>query len=102
MNGHELQIWYGRQGRQEKLRFLVHLVQSLTIVARSTYFRDEISNAGMLIKVNEIQHRLSRFALDTIDGIDVRADADIVEYILAGLTELGALKVLDEALQKGK
>jgi hypothetical protein len=98
MNLEQLGVRYAGLGQQERVRFLVQLLNKLTVTARETYAQGEIKDPSRVIGINEFQHRLSRIALDAIDGRTIRTDAEVAEYLFVGFTDLGVIKVLEDAL----
>ena len=99
MTREQLRVRYAELGQQERVRLLVHLLNGLTVTARETYFQGDIKDPTRLIGINEFQHRLSQMALDAIDGEDFRTDAEVAEYFFVGFTDLGVIKVLEDAIK---
>jgi hypothetical protein len=96
----QLRVWYGELEQLGKVRFLIELSHHLTLIARDAYSQSEIKKPELLIKANEFQHRLSRMAVDTIDGTIFMNDGEVAEYLLVGFGELGETKFLEESLKR--
>lgn len=76
------------------------LTHNPTVVARDAYFQGEVNKPDKLIRANEIQHRLSRMALDIIDGTTFRDDNETVEYLLIGFAEVDATTVFEDTVKR--
>jgi|SRR5271170_201038 len=100
MTPEELGAQFARLTQQEKLRLLLDLSHNLTVAARDAYFQGEVDKPDKLVGANEFQHRLTRMALDIIDGTTFMKDDEIAEYLLVGFAELGATNFLEDSVKR--
>jgi hypothetical protein len=96
MDHSEMLTRYRKLTNDERVVLILQLSAALTVVARDAYFREEVQEPKLLIRVNEFQRRSLAMAFQLArDHSTTWTEEGAVKYSITGCREVGATRVLE-------